>query len=323
MRLVVFFIFLTMSAFVLGLPAQAQVLGFGQVTGSSCVGGDNGDLGRGLLGNSCVALGSISGGKVLWEEGQKWVSGASGQLYDWPTLYVPTSGYYQAAISFCYATVLTSCTTQNGSHVIKSVSQVYLDANESISDQNPNFGNFSYTLTQSAGYCLWIQDTSTLQGYQAGSVTNNLACSNLPAFSTTSPVGSCTLNGGNPLDINMGTIDLSDISQCSSLSCATVKKTIDISCTGSTDLTYTISFNGFEHMGDTGIQTSNPGLNVRMFYSTDTFARTIVGGSAFTDTFEPGANSRSFAFAVEPDDDGEEITTGGFTASSVMEIEIQ
>ena len=231
-----------------------------------------------------------------------------------PGQYVPHSGYYKVALYLWGDTGISN-------------EAVYFDQNIPISEQNASVtGADSRVFPQAPiqiGMCYQLIDETgakfaiTVEG---GDYYSREWCGDAtPAPPTPpQPPTSCTINNGNPLNVNLGTVDRAQMSI--SPGTGSIRHIqIPVECTGEVSgittnmqLTYTpLTVNGSDV-----IQTSTNGLGITIMYDSKPLSPTDITPV----TFNIGQNNLDIGFEVvrNPDVGVGGIATGAFTASAVL-----
>lgn len=168
--------------------------------------------------------------------------------------------------------------------------------------------------------CQWLVDQSTGDRYMVSDAEKAyLACESgtkpLPP-SPPVPDTTCTLNNGNDLNMNLGTIDRSQMPTVPG-SGSMRHIPVPVECTGG-DVTVNMQLNYTPISLSAGevIKSSSNGLGVSVVYDSKILSSTDITPVTFT----AGSNSIDLAFQAvrDPTVEIKDVPTGAFTASAVL-----
>ncbi|MCK7230267.1 fimbrial protein [Enterobacter asburiae] len=225
--------------------------------------------------------------------------------------YVPTSGYYTIG--------LIAWSIMGGGKVITISSSVFIDADKPISEQSLRVNSSDDTVPSLLYNKSMVKACYVLRDSKNTSYSfNGFDCDNKAPLPPTPPLNTaCTLNSGNALDVNLGTVDRSQLTTTPGV--GSVKHIqVNVNCTGGVDVTVNMQLN-YTPISITGTQivksTAN-GLGVAIIYNGKTLASTDVTPV----TFLTGSNALDLSFQAvrDPTVDVGDVPTGAFTASAVL-----
>ena len=225
--------------------------------------------------------------------------------------YVPHSGYY-TVILYAYPPGNWSQAMFNES------SRVYISSDKSISEQS------LYVTTSDRNTSVYLYNKTVYNCYSlkddAGNYysLNSVTCrGDTPLPPTPTPDTACTLNSGNALNVNLGTVDRSQLTTTPGV--GSVKHIlVNVNCTGGVDVTVNMQLN-YTPISITGTQivksTAN-GLGVAIIYN----GKTLASADVTPVTFLSGSNTLDLSFQAvrDPTVDVGDVPTGAFTASAVL-----
>lgn len=232
--------------------------------------------------------------------------------------YPPRSGTYYVETAFFeyYDTVLL---------MDVKTATFTLDGNQTISQQSAGTYAPKGYLEVNAGLtvlaCQWLVDDAGKKYTFTPSEQNYTGChaSSSPLPPTpTQPDISCTINNGNALTVNLGTIDRAQLPTVASSGTATAIP-IPIACTGGNlTVNMKLSYTPITSGSSQAVKSSANGVGVAILYndkmlsSTDNTSVNLLAGS----------NTLNLAFEAVRDASVEikDIPTGAFSASAVLQM---
>lgn len=227
--------------------------------------------------------------------------------------YVPKTGYYKIE------TIISDINNHNNVIVDVSTSSFLLDATKTISQQTVYTSTISKSFTGSTSaqvFCPYLIDDSGHK-YTEANPGDFCADGTTPLPPTPpAPDTSCTINSGNALNVNLGTVDRAQLPTVPG-SGSMRHIPIPVDCTGG-DVTVNVKINYTPiTIGATQVvKSSSNGLGVSLVYSSKVISTTDTTPITFT----TGSNSIDLAFQAvrDPMVEIKDIPTGAFTASAVL-----
>lgn len=312
----VLFYFVFLFAFI-PTASVASVYGFGNAgKGNTCVAGAMGILEDNDYYGCWWVAGSSGANRALvkWGQGQKFSSGATsfGYTIGFEKSYIPFGGLYTARMYFCPSEGLGVCTISASTEFLDSANTVYLSSSTLLVDQNPNFGGFNGIASTGSNACYVFRDPTGSEWKSNGEFfcADARELPDEPAF--------CYFNMNKDFDVNMGSLERSEIATTPKSSYATVNKKVDVICSGDFAVDVKIQFD-FVPLSISGIDTINTsatGVGIALRFNNQTVSPT----SIFSENYEPGDDSITLDFEAlrDPSQSVADIPTGGFTAQAVM-----
>lgn len=227
--------------------------------------------------------------------------------------FVPKTGFYYLRFHACPTTVANRCSIANSTIVLRSQYNIYILSNQNFMDGDRNFGPFSANIPANSSICFTLVDSNEIEWGLPGKFT----CSD--AGILPDKPSSCNFNSGAALNVDMGTIERSTIGIAPGTT-PTVKKTLQVVCTGDAAITSNIQFQytPLSVNGSSVVQSSANGLGVAIIYKGSAVKPTDV----FTQSYESGITPLDLEFEAvrDPKVASGAIPTGKFSANAVMVV---
>lgn len=224
--------------------------------------------------------------------------------------YLPTSGQYRAKITL---------STSNRDNAIST--PFYIDSNTNLSAQNISTSGtdvpISAVISSDTGVhvCYSLLDSNNTEW----ALADGRDCSGKPIPPTPpAPPTSCSINNGNALNVNLGTLDRAQLVTVPGTGSARHFQ-IPITCTGDVSnipVSMKVSYTPISVSGKEVIKSSANGLGVSIIYNGN-----ILSTSTATPlSFVPGSNQLDLAFEAvrDPNVTVGSVPTGAFTASATV-----
>lgn len=257
---------------------------------------------------------ALFGSELGYKDGD-WV----GLNEEFQNAFFPTGGTLRIREYICESSSPTWCTIAKSKMHIDGKIAVKGDPSVSIQSVEPDFGGNATTIPK-LGYnftiCLaFIDDDGAAWG-------NNdpIACQDAKQLPDTPAL--CLLNGSATLDVNMGTVELSDISTTPHSGDSTnVKKDITIDCSGDSEINVETQFvfTPVSLNGTPAISTTIDNLGVALIYN----GKIVSPNDRFSEKFSTGSTNIPLEFATVRNAEKNSVAPGNFTASAVMEMTVQ
>lgn len=280
------------------------------------------------------AIGPTSGGYCPWNAGSGSYYGARQPIGFSSTGinpgdehgYVPVSGNYVLQLYYCirnvaYYSNMDTCTKARG-QMSRSGGSFYLESTIPIAKQKIS-NDISPTNIpsgiRSVSACIVIMSKDTYIDYvgerTGGSQYIFPYCADGVPLSP--QPGGCKFNDDLDLDVNLGTLERSEIAVQSGTS-VPVTKDISISCTGNIpyNANMKLDYTPISVSNDNVVSTSTKGLGVAVLYK----GKVIQPGESFPLSYQPGINTLTLGFEAvrDPAMALSDLKTGDFTANAVL-----
>lgn len=240
--------------------------------------------------------------------------------------YVPVSGNYVLQLYVCtrmspYYSNMDTCSVKQG-RLGNGGGTFYLESTIPIAKQKIS-NNISTTSIpsgiRSVSACIVIMNKDTYIGYAGERVGGTQYifpyCPDGVPFSP-QPAG-CKFNDDLDLDVNLGTLERSEIAVQPGTS-VPVTKDINISCTGNIpyNANMKLEFTPISVSNEQVISTSTTGLGVAVLYN----GKAIQPGKTFPLSYQPGIHTLTLGFEAvrDPAMAVADLKTGDFTANAVL-----
>ena len=251
--------------------------------------------------------------RVRWGAGQKFVREMGyAYVYGFEDGYVPYSDSYGLRMFLCPSEGKGKCTISESMQYFDSVSRVNLISSRKVIEQEPWFMGFVGVVNTGSTACYaYVDSIGTFWKSEGDFFCSDAKTLPLePAF--------CYFNMNEDLNINMGALERSDISTIPGTSPHTLKKNVDVLCSGDSaaDVKIQFDFLPLSISGMDTINTSATGVGIALRFNGQVVGPT----SIFSESYKPGVSSLLLDFEAlrDPSQPVNEIPTGGFTAQAIM-----
>lgn len=273
--------------------------------------------------NSELSFATISGahgishtsdGQVSCDEND--VSGlASGSYFKGGACSIPVNGYVPVSGQYRVKLLLTSTDRETATST-----PFYIDATKSLGGQNLVTGGTNVPISVTSQYSVHVCYMLVDEAGNEWALSESRGCSGITPIPPTppQPPTSCSINNGNALNVNLGTIDRAQLVTVPGTGSARHIQ-IPINCTGnvtSIPVNMQLSYTAISVSGKQVVKSSANGLGVSIIYS-----QKILSPSDVTPLqFIPGSNLLDLAFEAirDPNVIIGDVPTGAFTASATV-----
>lgn len=225
--------------------------------------------------------------------------------------FVPYTGRYGIVIHYCKNDV--HCTAKSSVFDVKSSETVILSSAKELFLQDADYkhhNKLGESLKGSYGYCMSFTDD---KGMEWGN-GEGILCSDAHPFPP--DPAKCLINGGKALDVDMGTLDLDQITPTAG-GAREVTKSVDVTCIRDAAISMKVKFNydAITVGGRQVVQVKDKAseLGIALSYN----GKPVTPGQLFQDRFNPGLSTVTLGFTAVTDNP-QSVKAGKFNASATM-----
>lgn len=233
---------------------------------------------------------------------------------DFGVFIPPVSGDYVLAAAVCETESATRCSLSDSVDIVQSTKHIPMVKNKPLGRVDAGLPDRFVQYGIGISWCYVFVNNGKYYSNKTG-----IMCQD--ANPTPDVPVSCQLDGGNALDVSMGTIQKGEIPLFSDAR-PIVSKNLGVTCTGDSELDTVTTFK-YTSLDDvaSAVATNVRGLGVAIQYN----GTPIAAGKELPGTFTAGTNSIKLDFAPVRSSTvaSSDIVTGDFTGDIVMVITLQ